>query len=93
MCFILLLTCVIAIANGAVGGVALYEEDVQKSLDSEMVLYYYRLSSHFCNHCGYDRIYMLITKRSTLLKFRAFLLYYEIIPKPKYQRKPTFTAT
>jgi hypothetical protein len=30
MCFILLLTCVIAIANGAVGGVALYEEDVQK---------------------------------------------------------------
>jgi len=30
MCFILLITCVIAIANGAVGGVALYEEDVQK---------------------------------------------------------------
>lgn len=30
MCFILLLTCVIATANGAVGGVALYEEDVQK---------------------------------------------------------------
>lgn len=30
MCFILLLTCVIAIANGAVGGVALYEDDVQK---------------------------------------------------------------
>lgn len=29
MCFILLLTCVIAIANGAVGGVALYEDDVQ----------------------------------------------------------------
>lgn len=30
MCFILLLTCVIAIANGAVGGVALYEDNVQK---------------------------------------------------------------
>ena len=30
MCFILLITCVIAIANGAVGGVALYEPDVQK---------------------------------------------------------------
>ncbi len=30
MCFVLLLTCVIAISNGAVGGVALYEEDVQK---------------------------------------------------------------
>ena len=30
MCFVLLLTCVVAIANGAVGGVALYEEDVQK---------------------------------------------------------------
>ena len=29
MCFVLLLTCVIAIANGAVGGVALYEDDVQ----------------------------------------------------------------
>ena len=29
MCFVLLLTCVVAIANGAVGGVALYEEDVQ----------------------------------------------------------------
>lgn len=30
MCFILLLTCVIAIANGPVGGVALYEDDVQR---------------------------------------------------------------
>lgn len=30
MCFVLLLTCVIAISNGAVGGVALYEDDVQK---------------------------------------------------------------
>ena len=30
MCFVLLLTCVVAIANGAVGGVSLYEEDVQK---------------------------------------------------------------
>ena len=30
MCFVLLITCVIAIANGAVGGVALYEDDVQK---------------------------------------------------------------
>jgi len=30
MCFILLLTCVIAISNGAVGGVALYEKDVQE---------------------------------------------------------------
>lgn len=30
MCFVLLLTCVIAIANGAVGGVALYEDDVQE---------------------------------------------------------------
>lgn len=30
MCFVLLLTCVVAIANGAVGGVALYEKDVQK---------------------------------------------------------------
>lgn len=30
MCFVLLLTCVVAIANGAVGGVALYEDDVQK---------------------------------------------------------------
>lgn len=29
MCFLLLMTCVIAIANGAVGGVALYENDVQ----------------------------------------------------------------
>jgi hypothetical protein len=29
MSFLLLLTCVIAISNGAVGGVALYEEDVQ----------------------------------------------------------------
>lgn len=29
MCFVLLLTCVVAIANGPVGGVALYEEDVQ----------------------------------------------------------------
>jgi len=29
MCFVLLLICVVAIANGAVGGVALYEEDVQ----------------------------------------------------------------
>ena len=29
MCFVLLLTCVVAIANGAVGGVALYEQDVQ----------------------------------------------------------------
>lgn len=30
MCFVLLLVCVVAIANGAVGGVALYENDVQK---------------------------------------------------------------
>ena len=30
MCFVLLITCVIAISNGAVGGVALYEDDVQK---------------------------------------------------------------
>ncbi len=30
MCFILLMTCVVAISDGAVGGVALYEEDVQK---------------------------------------------------------------
>lgn len=30
MCFVLLLTCVIAISNGGVGGVALYEDDVQK---------------------------------------------------------------
>ncbi|MBR6524704.1 MAG: hypothetical protein IKT57_01890 [Clostridia bacterium] len=30
MCFILLITCVIAIANGAKGGIALYEEDVQE---------------------------------------------------------------
>lgn len=30
MCFVLLITCVAAIANGAVGGVALYEDDVQK---------------------------------------------------------------
>ena len=30
MCFVLLLTCTVAIANGPVGGVALYEEDVQK---------------------------------------------------------------
>ena len=30
MCFVLLITCVVATANGAVGGVALYEEDVQK---------------------------------------------------------------
>lgn len=30
MCFVLLITCVVSIANGAVGGVALYEEDVQK---------------------------------------------------------------
>lgn len=30
MCFILLLVCVVLIANGAVCGVALYENDVQK---------------------------------------------------------------
>ncbi len=30
VCFVLLITCVIAIANGPVGGVALYENDVQK---------------------------------------------------------------
>ncbi|MBQ2661415.1 MAG: hypothetical protein IJF80_02025 [Clostridia bacterium] len=30
MCFVLLLTCVVAIADSAVGGVALYEEDVQQ---------------------------------------------------------------
>ncbi|MBR3987777.1 MAG: hypothetical protein IKK10_00550, partial [Clostridia bacterium] len=30
MCFVLLLVCVVAIANGPVGGVALYENDVQK---------------------------------------------------------------
>ncbi|MBQ8057879.1 MAG: hypothetical protein IJ275_06060 [Ruminococcus sp.] len=30
MCFVLLLVCVVAIANGAVGGVALYENDVQE---------------------------------------------------------------
>lgn len=30
MCFVLLITCVISTANGAVGGVALYEDDVQK---------------------------------------------------------------
>ncbi len=30
MCFVLLLVCVVAIANGPVGGVALYEDDVQK---------------------------------------------------------------
>lgn len=30
MCFILLMTCVVSISDGAVGGVALYEEDVQK---------------------------------------------------------------
>lgn len=30
MCFVLLITCVVAISNGAVGGVALYEADVQK---------------------------------------------------------------
>ena len=30
MCFVLLLVCVVAIANGAVGVVALYENDVQK---------------------------------------------------------------
>lgn len=30
MCFVLLLTCVIAIAKGPVGGVALYEADVQQ---------------------------------------------------------------
>lgn len=29
MCFVLLITCVIAISQGAVGGVALYEADVQ----------------------------------------------------------------
>ena len=29
MCFILLVACVVAIANGAVGGVAFYEDDVQ----------------------------------------------------------------
>ena len=30
MCFVLLITCIVAIANGPVGGVALYEADVQK---------------------------------------------------------------
>ncbi len=30
MCFVLLLTCVTAIANGPVGGVVFYENDVQK---------------------------------------------------------------
>ena len=30
MCFVLLITCVVAISNGAVGSVALYEDDVQK---------------------------------------------------------------
>lgn len=30
MCFVLLITCVIAISQGAVGGVALYEPDVQE---------------------------------------------------------------
>ena len=30
MCFVLLLVCTVSIANGAVGGVALYENDVQK---------------------------------------------------------------
>ncbi len=30
MCFILLLVCTVSIANSAVGGVALYENDVQK---------------------------------------------------------------
>lgn len=30
LCLVLLVTCVVAIANGPVGGVALYEEDVQK---------------------------------------------------------------
>lgn len=30
MCFVLLITCVILISNGAVGGVALYENDVQE---------------------------------------------------------------
>ncbi len=30
MCFVLLITCVVAIANGPIGGVALYEADVQK---------------------------------------------------------------
>ena len=30
MCFVLLITCVIAISQGAVGGVALYESDVQE---------------------------------------------------------------
>lgn len=30
MCFVLLLVCVVAIANGPVGGVALYEDNVQK---------------------------------------------------------------
>ena len=30
MCFVLLITCVISISNGAVGGVALYENDVQE---------------------------------------------------------------
>ncbi len=32
MCFVLLITCVVAIANGAVGGVALYEGDVQEKV-------------------------------------------------------------
>jgi hypothetical protein len=35
MCFILLLVCVIGIANGPVGMVTLYEEDVQ-----QRVMYY-----------------------------------------------------
>ena len=30
MCFVLLIICVVAIANGPVGGVSLYEKDVQK---------------------------------------------------------------
>jgi hypothetical protein len=30
MCFVLLITCVISISNGAVGGVALYENNVQE---------------------------------------------------------------
>ena len=30
MCFVLLIICVVAISKGAVGGVALYEKDVQE---------------------------------------------------------------
>ncbi len=68
MCFVLLLTCVVAIANGAVGGVALYEEDVQKRVVELGYTTEAKIKKSF--------IYMSIALFLPLFTLIPFMVYY-----------------